>query len=76
MQDLTEVDYFKTMLPDHIVDVLTTETNRYAHQVISKYDDLPYSLNRWTDTTRNEMYPFIAMLMLMPRNKCNSLKEY
>jgi hypothetical protein len=83
------------MLPYHIVDVLTAETDRYAHQVISKYDrddvpyslkrwtdttliskydrdDLPYSLKRWTDTTRNEMYTFIALLMLMARNGCNS----
>jgi hypothetical protein len=77
-EDLNEVDYFKTMVPYHIVDVLTTETNRYAHQVISKYDkdDFPYGLKRWTNTTRNEMYTFIALMMLMARNRRYSLKEY
>jgi hypothetical protein len=30
-EDSTEADYFKTMLFDHIVDVLTTEANKYAH---------------------------------------------
>jgi hypothetical protein len=46
--------------------------------VISKYDedDLTYSLKRWTDRTGKEMYTFIALLMLMARNKCNCLKEY
>lgn len=32
-EDVTEMDCFKAMLPDHIVDVFTTETNRYEHQV-------------------------------------------
>jgi hypothetical protein len=27
-EDLTEVDYFKTMLPCHIVDILTIDTSR------------------------------------------------
>jgi hypothetical protein len=56
--------------------VFTMETNRYTHHMISKYDkdDLPYSLKRWADTTRNETYSFIVLLMA--RNKCNALKEY
>jgi hypothetical protein len=37
-EDTTEVEYFKIMLSDHTVHDFTTETNRYAHQVISKYD--------------------------------------
>jgi hypothetical protein len=41
-EDSTEVDYFEGMLL-YIVDVLTTETNWYAHQMISKYD-ISYSL--------------------------------
>lgn len=47
-EDATEMDCFKTMLHDHIVDVFTTETSRYEHQVISKYDkdDLPHSLKK------------------------------
>jgi hypothetical protein len=32
-EDLTELDCFKTMLPDYTMDVFITETNEYAHQV-------------------------------------------
>jgi hypothetical protein len=47
-EDLTEVDYFKTILPDRIVNFFTTETIKYAHQAIYRYvnDNLPYSLKR------------------------------
>jgi hypothetical protein len=43
-----EMDCFKTILPDHVADVFITETNKYAHQVISKYDKdyLPHSLEK------------------------------
>jgi hypothetical protein len=34
----------------------------------------PYDLRRWTDTTRNEIYSFIDLLMA--RNSCNSVKDY
>jgi len=33
-----EVDYFKTTLPDHKVNVCTTHTNRHERQVIPRYD--------------------------------------
>lgn len=58
------------------MDVFTTETNRCAHHVISKYDKSDLPLERWTDSTRNEMYTFIALLLFMGRNKCNFLKAY
>lgn len=47
-EDATEMDCIKTMLPDYIVNVFTTEASRYEHQVISKYDkdDLPHSLKK------------------------------
>jgi hypothetical protein len=32
----TETDYFKTMLPDHKVNVCMTQTNRHECQVIPK----------------------------------------
>jgi hypothetical protein len=66
------------MIPDHIIHVFTTETNRYPHQIILKYynDNLPCSLKMWTNATWNKMYSFIALLMLIARNKHNSLKGY
>jgi hypothetical protein len=36
--DSAEMGYFKTMLLYHAGNILTSETNRYAYQVISKYD--------------------------------------
>jgi hypothetical protein len=37
IQDLTKLNCFKTLLPDHTVAVFITGASRYAYQVISKY---------------------------------------
>jgi hypothetical protein len=39
------------MFLDLIVDIISTETNRYVYQVIYKY----YSYKEWTDTSRDKM---------------------
>jgi hypothetical protein len=36
-EEWAEVDCFKTMFSDHIVNVSTTEANKCAYEVISKY---------------------------------------
>ncbi|CAH1973304.1 unnamed protein product [Acanthoscelides obtectus] len=62
-----EVDYFLSLFTENIVDVILDETNNYACQQNAK---------NWKHLERSEFYVFLALTLLMPRNKKVNLKEY
>ncbi|CAH1997339.1 unnamed protein product [Acanthoscelides obtectus] len=62
-----EVDYFLSLFTENIVDVILDETNNYARQQNAK---------NWKHLERSEFYVFLALTLLMPRNKKVNLKEY
>ncbi|CAH2008632.1 unnamed protein product [Acanthoscelides obtectus] len=65
--DSKEVDYFLSLFSEEIVNIVVTETNRYAAQQKAK---------NWKDINLPELYVFLAITMLMPRVKKLEMKEY
>lgn len=57
---------FRQFLTDEILDIIVVETNRYALQYTSFHQLRPRALlKKWTDTNRDEIKKFIAILMIM-----------
>ncbi|XP_025196777.1 piggyBac transposable element-derived protein 4-like [Melanaphis sacchari] len=69
------IDFFESFFTPSLLGKVAFETNRYYQQntedqVLGDRD------KRWYDTTSEEMYLFIAINMLMARNKKLELREY
>ena len=59
-------DYFLLFLVDDFFELLATETNRYAQQIIQSRQFPPNSrVHKWRDTTADEMKAFVGLLMAM-----------
>lgn len=65
-QHSTEIDYFSSLFTDGIADIIVRETNHYAAE----------KSKGWKDLDKSEFYVFLALNLLMPRNKKLSLHEY
>ena len=63
-ENATPLDYIELYLTDEIMELLVTETNRYAKQFIVGKEKNTY-LHQWTNVTVNEMKQFIGILILM-----------
>jgi hypothetical protein len=66
--DPNEWDFLNLYLNDEMLEVVVTETNRYAEQFITenRANLKQYSnVKNWEDTTVNEIKTYIAMLVLM-----------
>jgi hypothetical protein len=62
------LDYFKLYLTPNIVNLIVTETNRYADQYIQENMDTlrPHSTARkWQPTNSDEIMTFLGLLLLM-----------
>jgi hypothetical protein len=59
-----------SLLTPDIVSFIVQETNRFASQVLKGGDiSAPY-LQKWKETNENEVYVFIALMMLnLPNRK-------
>ncbi|XP_031338615.1 piggyBac transposable element-derived protein 4-like [Photinus pyralis] len=62
-----EIDYFFNLITEDVTDLIITETNRYARQQDEK---------KWKDIDLPELSIFLALTMLMSRNKKLDMKEY
>ena len=61
------MEYFQKYFDNEVIDLLVTETNRFANQFLDAYADtlLPNSrINKWYDTDANEMNVFVGLLIL------------
>jgi hypothetical protein len=68
-------EYFLSLLTPDIASFIVQETNRFASQVLKGGDiSVPY-LQKWEETNENEVYIFIALMMLTSRNRQRQLKE-
>ena len=75
----TPLDYFKLFFTDNILDLLVTETNRYAAQcIVAAPKPLPkYSyLALWVPVTRTDMAVFIALLINMGNVNKPEVRSY
>lgn len=68
--DKTEVDFFSLLFPEDVFDLLTDQTNLYAHQCQTRKPD-----PKWKNVTKAEMKAFIGIHVVMsviqlPAYKC------
>lgn len=70
-----ESDYFMSLLTPEIVQAIVQETNQYANQKIRAGQFTPSSyLGKWKNTEVDEMYVFLALMMLNSSNKKRDMK--
>ena len=54
------IEIFNQFFDDNIIEMMVTETNRYAQQIVSSRQIRRSSrMNRWKDITREEMKTFL-----------------
>ncbi|KAK4309138.1 hypothetical protein Pmani_000613 [Petrolisthes manimaculis] len=72
-----ELDFLREFFSDELLDMIVIETNRYAQQYLRGNVMTPRCrLANWTDTTRDEMYLFFCIMLLMSHNKKNRINDY
>lgn len=55
---------------------ITNTTNNFYRYTVEQLDNIPSSLEKWHDTTINELYHFIALTLTVSRLKKLSCNEY
>lgn len=81
MSDASPHDFFNLYMSDEIIDMMVSETNRYAEQVIiagiAEETIGPSSrLHKWTPTDRGEMLKFLGLIGYMGLVKYPSYQHY
>lgn len=77
MQECDPIHFFNLFFNDGVVNLLVTETNRYAQQCIQSIQQRPYSrLAKWIDCTANEIRQFFGIVMFMGLNVLPSIAHY
>ena len=74
--DAKEVDYFKLFFDHELVGEICKETNSYANQLLASSTAKTKTLQDWVRTTRDEMYTFLGLVILMGIIVKKSFKEY
>ena len=67
-QNPTPLDYFRLYFTDRVLDLIVTETNRYAEQYIQQEGDnlRRYSIiHQWVPTHKDEICALLGLLALM-----------
>ncbi len=65
--DHDPLDYFQQLWPNSLVDVLVTETNRYARGK---------GVSNWVDVDRVEMWTFLGIILSMGIHKLPRVRNY
>lgn len=74
--DSSILEYFEIFFSNNLAGKIAAETNRYYDFVIKNCPKKMYSrLNKWKETDWEEIYLFIAMTMLVSRNRKLKLNE-
>ena len=69
----TPLDFFELLFSSNLIDMIVKETNRY-HANSARINSSHAA--PWSDTTINEMYSFLATVMLMPHMKKSRIRDY
>lgn len=64
--DSLEIDFLFSILTPETIDIIVLETNRYARK----------NNEQWSEMDRSEFYVFLALNMLMARNRKLTVHEY
>ena len=78
MNSIQPIDFFKLFLTDDLINMMITETNRYADQEINKHCPLRKSsrLNLWKPVDHQEMCQFLGILLHMRCVKLPTFEPY
>jgi hypothetical protein len=69
----TPLDFFELLFDRKLLGIIVKETNRFH----ANYSRASHSHSApWIDTTIDEMYTFLATVMLMPHTKKNRICDY
>jgi len=71
-----EVDFFKLFFTYEIISSICEFTNAYAHHHIQQVPYYGDKFGAWTDCTAEEMYKFVATILLMGLNKLPEIADY
>ncbi|RXN17129.1 piggyBac transposable element-derived 4-like protein [Labeo rohita] len=71
----SEAECFRLFMNEQLAEQVVEETNRYAHQ-LKESATIPGKLAKWSKTTVNEIYTFLAAVILMGLVRKRSLKDY
>ncbi|XP_045467968.1 piggyBac transposable element-derived protein 4-like [Harmonia axyridis] len=69
-------DIYQQFITNEIIDLIVSETNRYASQLKSKPLRPRSLLHKWVDTNREEMQRFLAVLLIMGINELPKMRLY
>jgi len=72
-----EVDFFFSLFPRTLVDLIAAETNKYFDVVTSGNQLSQYpELKKWTPTDGPEIYRYLATIMLMTQGRRLDIEDY
>ena len=75
-EDDEEVDLFLAFFDKEVINLLVTETNNYYRFAMSDEHSKTPKVRKWNDTTEQEMYVFLSLLMLMSHVRKHVIREY
>lgn len=76
-QDATELSYFELFLDEDILQKVSTETNVYYKASVEAKPPSQHSrLQKWFETSAKELYVFIAVTLIMARNRHLTIQEH
>lgn len=72
-ENMTPLQCFKSYLTVEMVDIIVRHTNRKAHATYNAYNEENPNRRqlKWKDTTINEIYAFIGMVLMAGTNHSN-----
>ena len=78
MNSTQPIDFFKLFSTDDLINMMVTETNRYADQEINKHRPLRRSsrLNLWKPVDHQEICKFLGILLHMGSVKLPTFEHY
>lgn len=76
MVGASPLDFFSLFLDEEMLNLLTTETNRYAAQLLSTPLRPHSRLKDWKNTNNNEIKLFLAIIMWMGLAPLPTIAKY
>ncbi|VEN43200.1 unnamed protein product [Callosobruchus maculatus] len=70
------IDIYRLLVDDSVLDLIVTETNRYASQKISMGYSGKSRIKHWTDTNKSEICKFLAIAIIMGLSHVPSISLY
>ena len=71
------IEIFNQFFDDSIIEMMITETNRYAQQILSSRQIRRSSrMNRWKDITKENMETFLGIILVTGLIKYPKMEEY